>query len=280
MEVLIPPWPPGNPWDAYVLFIVWYPFLLRAILIGRPTVMVLRKLAPHRSWILSRLRDLPVKGLGILITNEVIAMLAPPLVVLSFRLLSDPVGWSTWEETPIGGASLLLLLLSIWIAVDVARILRLRRLLRSVLKRNIKRLVRVTETALTGRRWLRRFGRRDQNESVGEGSRSNRAIAEDAAKQVGKRGLIRWGYRAVRYGTRLTPMGLMSAVAADAAVELGRQGAKKGAGILADRIDRRIQSEFDRIHASSTKMLLQQFARDMAMATLPLILLGLLPVLF
>ena len=75
-------------------------------------------------------------------------------------------------------------------------------------------------------------------------------------------------------------MGLMSAVAADAAVELGRQGAKKGAGILADRIDRRIQSEFDRIHASSTKMLLQQFARDMAMATLPLILLGLLPVLF
>ena len=97
----------GESMDAYVLFIVWYPFLLRAILIGRPTVMVLRKLAPHRSWILSRLRDLPVKGLGILITNEVIAMLAPPLVVLSFRLLSDPVGWSTWEETPIGGASLL-----------------------------------------------------------------------------------------------------------------------------------------------------------------------------
>ena len=127
-----------------------------------------------------------VKGLGILITNEVIAMLAPPLVVLSFRLLSDPVGWSTWEETPIGGASLLPSL-SIWIAVDVARILRLRRLLRSVLKRNIKRLVRVTETALTGRRWLRRFGRRDQDESAGEGSRSNRAIAEDAAKQVGKR---------------------------------------------------------------------------------------------
>ena len=235
MEVLIPPWPPGihgMPTSSSSSGTV----PPEGDPVGRPTVMVLRKLAPHRSWILSRLRDLPVKGLGILITNEVIAMLAPPLVVLSFRLLSDPVGWSTWEETPIGGASLLLLLLSIWIAVDVARILRLRRLLRSVLKRNIKRLVRVTETALTGRRWLRRFGRRDQDESAGEGSRSNRAIAEDAAKQVGKRGLIRWGYRAVRYGTRLTPMGLMSAVAADAAVELGRQ-TKKGAGILADQID-------------------------------------------
>ena len=49
-------------------------------------------------WAVKQLRTLPVKGMGLLVFNEIFAFLMPPLLVLLLRMFIDPIGWQTWSE--------------------------------------------------------------------------------------------------------------------------------------------------------------------------------------
>jgi len=48
-----------------VLFILWLPFIIRAVILAKPMREVINKLSPHAGWAVKQLRTLPVKGMGL-----------------------------------------------------------------------------------------------------------------------------------------------------------------------------------------------------------------------
>ena len=72
---------------------------------------------------------------------------------------------------------------------------------------------------------------------------------------------------------KLTPQGLIGAIAVGSAVELARIGA----GRFSDYIDDRMQREFDKIYEERWKTLLNTFFKDTFMGALPIALLAVLP---
>ena len=59
--ISLPAFPPAGPWDAYVLFILWLPFIFRVVFLAKPMREVINKLSPHAGWALKQLRTLPKK---------------------------------------------------------------------------------------------------------------------------------------------------------------------------------------------------------------------------
>jgi hypothetical protein len=57
------------------------------------------------------------------------------------------------------------------------------------------------------------------------------------------------------------------------------EAARAGAGKVSDMIDEKMQEEFDKIARVNTKTMLGLLVRDFAMGLLPLLALGLLPIL-
>ena len=92
----LPEIPPDGPWSAYVLVIIWLPLLFRIMFLLFPFRRALARLVPHTKWALKALRDLPIRGIGLLVANEIIAFTIPPVVVLTLRFFFDPIGWRTW----------------------------------------------------------------------------------------------------------------------------------------------------------------------------------------
>ena len=88
--------PPAGPWEGYVLVVIWLPMLLRLLFLVIPFRKAIAQLAPHSGWAWKQLRELPVKGFGILALNEILAFSIPPLLVLVVRMTSDPLGWQSW----------------------------------------------------------------------------------------------------------------------------------------------------------------------------------------
>ena len=78
--ITLPNFPPEGPWDAYVSIIIWTPLILRILFLLVPFRNAIRKLAPHAGWALKQVRDLPVRGFGLLAANEFLAILFPPLL--------------------------------------------------------------------------------------------------------------------------------------------------------------------------------------------------------
>ena len=107
---------------------------------------------------------------SLLALNEVLSFSLPILVVLLFRFWTDPLGWSSWNEANWFGMFLLICLAILWLLVDLYRILRVRRMLRTIEKQNIARLKKIADTGFKLRGWLRKFARRDEEpESEGIG---------------------------------------------------------------------------------------------------------------
>ena len=100
--ISLPVFPPGNVWDLYILFL-FVPFILRFLLLTRPFYRVTKQLVPHGKWFFKQIRELPIKGLGIIAFNEVMAFSIPIFLVLVLRIFSGGLGWETWEETPYIG---------------------------------------------------------------------------------------------------------------------------------------------------------------------------------
>ncbi len=261
--------PPAGPWDGYVLVVIWLPMVLRLLFLVVPFRRAIAQLAPHSGWAFKQMRELPVKGFGILAINEILAFSIPPLLVYLVRLTSDPLGWQEWSEVSDTGLAMLTLFLFVWIFFDLLRISRVRRMMKAVEKRDITKLRKVADAGLGIRRWLTKFsGKENKSEKEDE------ATLKETSKSVAKSSLAVWGARvlAVR---KLSPQVLLTGLAIGAAVEV----AKVGAGKITDSVDKKMQVEFDKIAQVNTTTLLKLLIRDLVMGIFPLILLAYLPML-
>jgi len=263
----IPSFPPEGPWELYVLVLIWLPFLFRTLLLTRPLYRVIKKFAPHGGWAIRQLRELPIKGLSVLVLNESLAFTLPPLIVILFRIRFDPIGWDSWGEAGFLGFLILLVFFSLWIVFDAFRILRVRRMLVSVDRYDVDKLKKIADVGIKTRRFFRRFSKKETVEG-------DETTTLDAASRVGKRSARVWGLRALRM-RKLSPAGLLASVAVGAAIE----AARAGAGKVSDIIDEKMQEEFDKVAKTSTKSLLLLFLRDVGMAASPLVLFAILPII-
>ena len=213
------------------------------------------------------MKELPVKGYTLLAFNEILSFTLPIVVVLLFRLWTDPLGWESWSDTNIFGMMLLICLAVMWLLVDIYRILRVRRMLRTIEKQNIDRLRKIimSDTGFKLRGWLRKFAKRDQEEPEEQ---------EPVTKAVAKTSLKTWGLLAFK-ARKFTPAGLVGAVATGAAQELTR----RGAGVVSDKIDDKMQEEFNKFSVATSNTVLQMFMRDFILGMLPLVALWLIPAL-
>ena len=257
--ISLPEFPPGNVWDLYILFL-FIPFILRFLLLTRPFYRVTKQLVPHGKWFFKQIRELPIKGLGIIAFNEVMAFSMPIFLVIVLRIFSGGLGWETWEDTPYIGLLFLVFLSILWITFDLFRIYRVRRMLLAIEKQNIAKLRKYADAGLGVRNWLKKFSKKDETETE-KAKRTGTSVG----KKIGRLMLLR----------RLTPAGLATAVATGAAVEAARMGAGK----VSDMIDDKMQQEFDKLAASNTDTLLVLLLRDFVMGLAPLVALWLIPAL-
>ena len=266
----LPEFPPSGPWDGYVLVVIWLPLALRILFLAAPFRKAIGKLAPHSGWALKQLRDLPVRGFGVLALNEVLAFSIPPLLVLLIRSVSDPIGWTTWGDVSEVGMGLLILSLFVWIFLDLLRIARVRRMLKAIERQDIAKLRKVADLGIKARSWLQKF-------SLSKPKPSSIDATEDEStgERVAKRSLKIWGTRALM-ARKLTPQGLLGGLALGAAIEV----AKTGAGKLSEAVASKMQAEFDKLAEINTKTLLFLLLRDLAMGLLPIFILAGLPALF
>ena len=263
----VPTFPPDGPWELYVLVLIWLPFLFRFVLLTKPLYKVIKKFAPHGGWAIKQLRELPIKGLSVLVFNESLAFILPPVTVVLFRLNFDPIGWGNWDDAGFVGALLLLIFFLIWIVFDILRIYRVRRMLIAVERYDVDKLRKIADVGIKARKFFRRFSRKE----TAEGDETS---GTDAVSRVGKKSLSLWGLRVLKM-RKLNPGGLLASVAVGATIE----AARAGAGKVSDMIDEKMQEEFDKIARVNTKTMLGLLARDFAMGLLPLLPLGLLPIL-
>jgi hypothetical protein len=261
----LPEIPPEGPWSAYVLVVIWLPLLLRVLFLLFPFRRAIARLAPHAGWAFKALRELPIRGIGLLVTNEIIAFTIPPLVVFTLRVFFDPVGWQSWSDVPTLGYFILLLFVGIWLVLDFLRIARVRRMLKAIEKHDIERMQKLADAGMKTRKWLRRFSGRDKRKQSDE---------HDAGSAIAKSSARRWGRR-VLLTRKISPAGLLGSVALSASVEL----AKSGAGKLSDAVDSRLQKEFDNIAQTNTKTLMILLVRDLLMGVVPVLALAALPVI-
>jgi hypothetical protein len=257
-----PEFPPDGPWSAYVLLIIWVPLILRILFLIIPFRRAINKLAPHTGWAIKQLRELPVRGFGILAINEILAFVIPPVLVLMIRFLVDPIGWQSWDEASVLGIVLLSMFVIVWIVFDMLRIFRVRRMLKAIDRYDVDKLRKIADAGLGVRGWLRKFAGKDKQEQP-----------EPTTNRLAKRSAKIWAGRALLAG-RLTPQGLLGSLAIGAALE----AAKTGAGKISDRIDQKMQEEFDKIAQVNSKTLLSLLIRDFAMGVLPLVALAMLPI--
>ena len=257
--ISMPVFPPENVWDLYILFL-FVPFLLRFLFLTRPFYRVTKQLVPHGKWFFKQIRELPVKGLGIIAFNEVMAFSIPIFLVLVLRTFSGGLGWESWDETPMLGLAFLIFLTLLWLTFDMFRIFRVRRMLLAIEKQNISKLRKYADAGLGVRSWLKKFSKKDETDAE-----KAKRTGSSVGKKVGKLMLLR----------KLTPAGLATAVATGAAIE----AARLGAGKVTDIIDEKMQQEFNKIAESNTDTLLVLLLRDFVMGLAPLVALWLIPII-
>jgi hypothetical protein len=136
-------------------------------------------------------------------------------------------------------------------------------MLKTIEKQNIDRLKKIADTGFKLRGWLRKFSRRDKEPDVEEDS---------VTTAVAKSSLKTWGLLAIK-ARKFTPAGLVGAVATGAAIELTR----RGAGVVSDKIDDKMQEEFNKFSVATSNTVLQMFIRDFVLGMLPLVALWLIP---
>ena len=264
----MPVFPPGNVWEAYVGIIIWIPLMMRLLFLSRPFWITLSKLVPHGGWVIKRIKEMPIRGYGLLLFNETLGFTLPPLLVLTFRMLSDPLGWSTWGDTPLLAGIFLIVLIGLWVFFDFLRIIRIRRMLRAIEKQNIDRLKKIADAGFGLRGWLRKFSGRDKTEE-------EQASASSPVNRAAKGALATWGARILK-ARKITPAGLVSSVAMSAAVE----GVRYGAGKVSDKIDDKLQEEFDKVSKANSSTVIVIFLRDVAMGLYPLLAIMLVASMF
>jgi len=133
--IYVPSIPPASAFEAYLLLLI-IPFVFRLVMIVPPLFEIISKFGGDAKWFWSRIRQIRIKGLSMLIFNEIIALLLPVLLAIFARSLFDPVGWPDWEATPSTGLIVLFAFAGLWLWADLLRVARTRRLLRAVSEQN------------------------------------------------------------------------------------------------------------------------------------------------
>ncbi|MED5486082.1 MAG: hypothetical protein VYB40_00055 [Candidatus Thermoplasmatota archaeon] len=133
--IYIPSIPPESAYEAYLLILV-IPFFFRIVLVVPPLLDITSKFGGDARWFIGRIREIRVKGLPMLIINEILALFLPFVLAIYARTKFDPVGWPDWDSTPQMAFWLLLAVAFIWLYADLLRVARTRRLLRAVSEKN------------------------------------------------------------------------------------------------------------------------------------------------
>jgi hypothetical protein len=133
--VYVPTFPPAAPYEAY-LYLLVIPLLLRLILVLPPLIDLLQKFSPDKMIIWQAGRSLKIRGLWVIVVNEVLAIFLPFILALYARTLFQPIGWPDWALVPTKGIYALAITAVLWLFVDFLRVSRTRRLIRSVSEQN------------------------------------------------------------------------------------------------------------------------------------------------
>ena len=157
---------------------------------------------------------------------------------------------------------IVILFASIWIFLDLLRIVRVKSMLNAIEKKNIERLRKIADTGFGIRSMLRKFSKKEEEE-------------EELSSSIAKTSLKTWGLLAFK-ARKFTPGGLITSVATGAAIEVAR----KGAGKVSDIIDEKMQKEFEKFSAAQSSTLLILFFRDLAMGITPLVILWIVQLAF
>ena len=154
-----PSYPPIGPWELYIGLLIWIPALMRLLLLSKPGYLVIKAFMPDKALPLRKIfewwKELPIKGVGVFLLNEIIMFVTIPIVAFSFRVFSDPIGWQTWEETSQGGVIFIILGFSLWVIYDIFLILKSRRILKVLARKDIEKITFIADYIMKGRRFLR-----------------------------------------------------------------------------------------------------------------------------
>ncbi|MDG1541410.1 MAG: hypothetical protein P8Q39_01050, partial [Candidatus Thalassarchaeaceae archaeon] len=115
--IFIPSLPPASPYEGY-LYMLLIPLLLRLILVLPPLIDLISKFSPDRKILWQAINSLKIKGLWVIVFNEVLAVFLPFILALYARTLFDPIGWEGWNETPIEAIYALLVAGGLWLFGD------------------------------------------------------------------------------------------------------------------------------------------------------------------
>ena len=141
--------------------------------------------------------------------------------------------------------------------------MRTRRILIAISKRDLQKMKNIADTALGIRGWLRRFSGKDKKKK------------EPSTSIIAKTAGVTWIARMLKL-RKLSLSGLAVGAATGVAVEAAKYGAEK----LVDKMDEKMQAEFDKISQANSRTLLSLWVRDITMGLGPLIILWLIPNLF
>ncbi len=257
MEVLYyPSMPPASPYDAYLLLLI-IPFMFRMVMVVPPLIDLIQKFGGDAKWYWGRIKQLRIRGLGLLLLNEALALILPFILAFYARTIFDPLGWPDWDAVPSVGVWILIIAAGLWLWADLLRVARTRRLLRSVSERN-RYIAKATVQAAASARgvvdWLRMFSPLDRHSDVkaaddlmeGKPEPEDESPAQKVMRQVKDQALI----------------------AAEAIAEVVRDKAEK----MNENIDAKIDDGV-RSHAKTSLGLL---LRDIAMSLAPIAVLVLL----
>ena len=233
------------------------PFFLRLILVLPPLIDIIQKYSPDRMILWQAINSMKIKGLWVIVFNEILALFLPFILALYARTLFDPIGWSGWEETPPEAIYALIAAGAIWLFGDFLRVARTRRLMRSVSERN-RIMVKVAAKGIVHARGVLGFLEKLSigGESQEEPDEANEEAAENQESKKSILGsLLNMGGAAGQKGAGV----------ADAALGVVRDKATE----LTNKMDDQIQSGIKH----QTKVAIKLLIRDLVMSIAPIVIL-------
>ena len=252
--IYIPSFPPNSPYEAYIYMLI-IPFILRLILVLPPLIDIVQKYSPDRMILWQAINSMKIKGLWVIIFNEILALFLPFILALYARTLFDPIGWAGWEETPTEAIYALIVAGAVWLFGDFLRVTRTRRLMRSVSERN-RIVVKVAAKGIVHARGFLGFL---EKLSIGGESRQEQDSLNDEVNEESKKSIL---------GSILNlggSAGQKGAGVADAALGVVRDKATELTNKMDDQIQKGIQHQ--------TKVAIKLLIRDLAMSIAPIVIL-------
>gem|GEM_PF-125322 len=253
--IFIPSLPPASPYEGYLYMLV-IPLLLRLILVLPPLIDLISKFSPDRKILFQAINSLKIKGLWVIVFNEVLAIFLPFILALYARTLFDPIGWEGWNETPTEAIYALLIAGGLWLFGDFLRVTRTRRLIRSISERN-RVVVKLTAQGLSHARGALGFigGLRLKGKNQEDVGTEDNAIEDSKSKKSILGTLFGAGSVAGEKGLEV----------ADAALGVVRDKATDLSNKMDDQIQRGIRQQ--------SKVALKLLIRDILMSVGPIVVL-------